>query len=99
MAGDGRMAGPLAALTRLKLLAMAAGGRDDLSSAAYIYTYIYQVGAMSLSSAGSPSGSSTGGKSGKAEELRLGCLAASALWMLAETEATRHRLPVAQYAL
>ena len=54
---------------------------------------------MSLSSAGLPSRSSTGGKSGKAEELRLGCLAASALWMLAEAEATRHRLPVAQYAL
>ena len=31
--------------------------------------------------------------------LRLDCLAASALWMLAEVEATRHRLPVAQYAL
>ena len=60
---------------------------------------IYQVGAMALSSAASPSRSNAGGKASKAEQLRLGCLAANALWMLAEVEATRHRLPVAQYAL
>ena len=48
----------------------------------------------------------TSGKGGKAqamadraEELRLGCMAASGLWMLAEVDATRQRLPVAEYAI
>ena len=33
----------------------------------------------------------------KGEELRVGAMAALALWMLAEVETTRQRLPVAQY--
>ena len=35
----------------------------------------------------------------KGEELRVGAVAASALWMLAEAEATRKRMSVESYVL